>query len=374
VTDVLSLYAVYRVVRIRGDEVVQGILHPQYGMRHPVVNEALDGWEGTHFLHHAPEGTELTLVRPVLPRPAERWWLHLILSALTLLTTTIAGSYFAGLAPLRFAAASLGPLGVPVPVRLIPADLVPGLIFSVPIFLILLVHELGHYVVARRHGMDVSPPYFIPAPPWINVVGTFGAFIRLRSAMINRAVLLDVGAGGPLAGFLLALPAVLIGGALSAPVPAGIAARSEYVVIFGDQPIWLGGSLLFDGLASLVRPDGGGALLLHPLAFAGWLGLFITAMNLFPLAQLDGGHILYALVGARQRVAGLLFLAVLVVLGASWWGWWLWAALIVTLGRGTIGHPPVLIEEYPLGTARVVVGWACVAIFVLSFVRLPIHL
>lgn len=372
-TEWTSLFAVYRVVQIRGDEIVQGILLSELGPDHPVVRNLLDSWDGTHFLHQSDGGTFLTLVRPVGPKVAERWWLHVMLGALTLLTTTIAGAYFAGADPLRFTAASLGPLHMPIPVRLLPAELVPGLMFSVPVMVILLAHEMGHYLTARRYRMDVSPPYFIPAPPWINVVGTFGAFIRLRSATLNRAVLLDVGAGGPLAGFVIAVPAILAGLAMSTPVPPGIRTYAEYVAIFGGQPIWLGGSLLFDALV-MVMGLGDAPLVLHPLAFAGWIGLFVTAMNLFPLAQLDGGHILYALVGPRQRYAGMAFLGLLFLLGTIWWGWWIWAVLILVLGRGTITHPPVLDEDYPIGKFRSAIGWACVVLFVLTFVAVPIHL
>jgi Zn-dependent protease len=369
-----SLFAVYRVLSIRGDEVVQGILHQGLEADQPEVRAILDDWKGMHFLHHTPGRTELTLVRRRLEAPRERWWLHLVLALLTLLTTTLAGAYFAGGSPLRLALAGFGPLRMPLPVHLVASEMVPGLIFSVPLCLILLVHELGHYVTARRYGMNVSPPYFIPAPPGINVVGTFGAFIRLRSPMINRVMLLDVGAGGPLASFLLSIPVVLLGMAWSRPVPRGVATQTGYVAIFDGQPIWLGGSVLFDALAAATGPGGGGAVVLHPLAFAGWLGLFVTAMNLFPLAQLDGGHILHALIGERQRWAGLAFLALLIVLGREWWGWWIWAGLILLLGRGTIGHPPVLDEEYPIGRGRSLLGWACVLIFLLTFVAVPIRL
>ena len=206
----LSLFAAYRVVVIRDDEVTQGVLYPELGPDHPEVRAALEAWEGTHFLHQSDEGTEVTLVRPLAERRPERWWLHALLALATLLTTTVSGAYFAGRDPLREIILSLGPLGIPIPVRVHPDELLPGLALSVPLFVILLGHELGHFLVARRRGMDVSPPYFIPSPHWINLIGTFGAFIRLRSAMITRAVLLDVGAGGPLASFVLSLPALAL--------------------------------------------------------------------------------------------------------------------------------------------------------------------
>jgi Zn-dependent protease len=374
VTDWLSLFAVYRTVVIRNDEIMQGILHPELAPDHPTVRAALEKWEGTHFVFTTPEGTEITLVRPIAERPSERWWINLLLALATFATTTGAGAYFAGGDPFDMVFLPVGPLGVPLPVSIRLAELLPGLAFSVPLLAVLLAHEMGHYLVARRHGMNVSPPYFIPAPHWINVIGTFGAFIRLRSAVVNRLVLLDVGAAGPLVSFALSIPLAAVGLAWSRPLPQLVAeAPARYAVLFGGQPIWLGGSLLFDALDWLFA-GGGGFLILHPFAFAGWLGLFVTALNLFPLAQLDGGHILYALVGDRQRYFGIGFLGVLIGLGFLWWGWWLWAALILVLGRGSIRHPSVFDPEMPVTGRRRVAGWFCVAIFVLTFVAFPIRL
>jgi membrane-associated protease RseP (regulator of RpoE activity) len=150
-------------------------------------------------------------------------------------------------------------------------------------------------------------------------------------------------------------------------------APSRFVVLFGSQPIWLGNSILFSALDGIFAGDGE-ILLLHPVAFAAWLGLFVTALNLFPLAQLDGGHILYALLGGRQRYFGMAFLAVLVGLGFFWWGWWLWAALTLVLGRGSIRHPSVFDPEVPVTGRRRLVGWFCVVIFLLTFAPIPIRL
>jgi hypothetical protein len=373
VTDWTNLFAVYREVVIRDDEIIQGMLLPELHPRDPRVQEALAGWEGTHFLHHTPYGIELTLVRRRAVRREERWWLHLLLGLATLLTTTIAGAYFAGRDPLELTLLPLGGWGMPLPVHLSLPDLVPGLAFSVPLLVILFAHEMGHYLTARWHRMDVSPPYFIPAPNWVNVIGTFGAFIRLRSAVINKVMLLDVGMAGPLASFLLSIPALALGLHWSQPVGVtSVHSLGRYVVLLGAQPIWLGDSLLVRLLASLFSP-GGGVILLHPLAFAGWLGLFVTALNLFPLSQLDGGHILYALVGRRQRHAGIAFLLLLLILGRYWWGWWFWAGVILVIGRGTIRHPAVFDPSLPVDPARRWVGWACVLIFLLTFVPIPLQ-
>lgn len=369
-----SLFAVYHTVVIRDDEITQGILHADLGPEHPEVREALEKWEGRHFVFPTPQGVEVTLFRPAGERAPERWWIHLLLGLATFLTTTAAGAYFAGSDPFVMTFLPIGPFAVPFPIRLHAGELLPGLTFSVPLFLILLGHEMGHYVLARHHGMNVSPPYFIPSPHWINVIGTFGAFIRLRSVVLNRIVLLDVGMAGPIVSFLLSLPLVILGLALSRPMPELAAeAPARYAVLFGGQPIWLGGSMLFDLFDTMIAGEGG-FLLLHPFAFAGWLGLFVTALNLFPLAQLDGGHILFALVGPKQRFFGLAFLAVLVALGFSWWGWWMWAALILVLGRGSIRHPSVFDPEMPTSGLRRLVGWLCVLVFILTFVAVPIRL
>lgn len=370
----VSLFAVYRTAVIRNDEVVRGILLPGLGPEHTAVRQALDEWDGRWFVQESVHGTELTLVRAITRPGRERWWLHILLAALTLLTTTISGAYFAGFVPLQMAILPIGPLGFPFPTRIFIGDLIAGLGFALPLLGILLAHELGHYLAARRHGMDVSPPYFVPAPHWLNLIGTFGAFIRLRSVMINRAVLMDVGAAGPVVSFLVSIPAVVLGLAWStaAPIPMEFA-QAPFVVVFDTQPVWLGGSLIFQLLAHWFGSDGS-VLLLHPLAFAGWLGLFVTALNLFPLAQLDGGHILFALGQRVQRYASIAFLILLLVLGYFWWGWWLWAALILVLGRGSIRHPAVFDPDFRVEGTRRWVGWACILIFVLSFIPIPIRL
>jgi hypothetical protein len=378
VTEWSGVFTVFRVVRIRNDEVVQGILLPEIGPGDPRLDAALAAWGGTHFLHHAPHGLELTLVRPAAPRPRERWWLHVLLGVLTLLTATVAGAYFQGRDPLVQVLLPVGAWGIPVPVAVRPSELLPGIRFSVPLMAILLAHEMGHYLVARRYRLDVSPPYFVPAPNWLNLIGTFGAFIRLRSALINRVMLLDVGAGGPVASFVLSIPAMALGLWWSHPVPAGSGtAPSHLLVLFAGEPLWLGRSLLVLLLGHLTG-TADGVWLLHPLALAGWLGLFVTALNLFPLSQLDGGHILFALLGRAQRLAGLGFLLLLLVLGNPWWGggwgWWLWAGTVLLLGRGSVRHPPVFDPTLPVEGRRRLLGWACVAAFVLTFIPMPFEL
>jgi hypothetical protein len=371
VVDWVNVFATYRVVPLRREEIVQGVLLPGLAADAPPVRTLLESWPGARFVRETPMGTEVTLFRRTAPPARERWWLHALLFLLTFLTTTLSGSLFAGRDAVLLRDVPLGPWAVPLPGRILPAQLVPGLWFSVPLLALLLAHEMGHYLVARRRGLDVSPPYFIPAPFPLNLIGTFGAFIRLRSPMINRALLLDVGAAGPLASFVLSLPLAAAGLWLSGVDEFVYDTPTRFLVPIGtDAALPVGGSLVFHALARVFAP-GGGTLVLHPVALAAWLGFFITALNLFPLSQLDGGHVLFALAGRRQRLAALAFLAALLLLGLRWHGWWLWAGLVLLVGRGSVAHPPVFDPAYPLSRTRRLVAWACIAMLALSFVPVP---
>ncbi len=212
---------------------------------------------------------------------------------------------------------------------------------------ILLAHEMGHYIACRYHRLDATLPFFLPVPFGI---GTLGAFIRIRTPLLNKRELFDVGASGPLAGFVVALPVLFAGIALSTPVaelPKG------GVMIFGEP-------LAFKAIAWLVHPDvpPGGDLLLHPLGFAAWFGLLVTALNLLPFGQLDGGHITYALFGAWQRRIAWPLLAVLVVLGFWWSGWWIWAVIALVM---RVRHPWIPDEAATLDPRRRLLGFLCIA-------------
>jgi len=233
-----------------------------------------------------------------------------------------------------------------------------GLSFSVPLLLILGVHELGHMVACRRHGLPATYPYFIPSPVG---PGTFGAIIRIRAPITSRRALFDVGAAGPLAGFLVALPVVVWGVAISrvtAPAPG------EFLE-FGEP-------LLFRVVERLFFPSiGRGAeLALSPAGMAGWFGLFVTALNLLPLAQLDGGHILYAVAGRHQRRIGFVLFAALTGLSFLWPGWILWAVIVLVMG---IAHPPTADPGERLDGKRRAVAALCLAVFVLCFTPVPIR-
>jgi hypothetical protein len=365
-----ELFMEYREGVLGDLQVVRGTLLPELDEGDPAVRAALGEWPGTRFVERLGGRTELMLVKRVQPRPRERWWLHALLLALTFAAATVCGALIAGTPPVRTLVAR--GVAFDFPARWTAADVLPGLWLSVPLCAILLAHELGHYLTARWHGLDVSPPYFIPAPWFLNLVGTFGAFIRLRTPLLNRVMLMDVGAGGPLAGLALALPACVAGLLMSHPAAIALEHPAmRYVVMYGGRPeLAVGGSLLFDWLArALVSPQG--AIVLHPLALAGWFGLFVTMLNLLPAGQLDGGHVLYALFGRRQQVIGMAAVAGLIVLGRGWSGWWVWAAAILLLGRGRVGHPPVLDPAFTPRGWRRAAGWACVLFAVLTFVPRP---
>ncbi len=210
-----------------------------------------------------------------------------------------------------------------------------------------------------------------------NFIGTFGAFIRLRSPVVDRRQLMDVGAAGPWAGFVVAAVALVVGLARSTVLPTD--GPSGQLVMFGNLQLFLGDSPFMYALRELIVGDG--TVLLHPLAFAGWLGLFVTMLNLIPLGQLDGGHVLYALLGRWQARLGVVVWLGLVVLGivSARHGllqgmlWWVWAALIIMLGRGRLAHPQVLDRERPLPSNRRPLGWATVVLLILTFTPIPIH-
>lgn len=283
--------------------------------------------------------------------------LNLGLFLLTFLTTTMAGADMEGAFVNLF-----HPLSA-------LANLPAGLTFSVPLMLILLSHEMGHYVVAVRNGVDTTMPYFIPAPfPSLFFIGTFGAFIRMKSAPGSRRVMFDIGAAGPWAGAMLAVPAVAIGLRLSEVKPLESSTGG----------IELGNSLLFWALSRYVlgvNPDTV-AVSLHPIAFAGWIGLFVTTLNLLPVGQLDGGHVIYALFGRRHRtisrlcvIAAALMVLVPMVLGMEYWpGWFFWAVLLIFLG---LGHPAAADPETPLSPNRQLLAWLTIALFVATFSPVP---
>ncbi len=317
----------------------------------------------------------------VKPRPSNPW-VNLLLFLLTGLSVLFAGAFFQYTGPLT------GELDVMLP-HLIPA-LISGAMFGISLLGILLAHEFGHYLAARYHQTAVTLPYFIPFP--FSPFGTMGAFIQLKEPPRNKRVLLDIGVAGPLAGLVIAVPVLFLGLYLSElgnlPEAAGLTQSfslegnsifyllSKYL-IFGK---WLPEPASFGGISPLLYwvryfftgrpvPFGGQDVLLHPIAWAGWSGLLVTALNLIPAGQFDGGHVLYVLLG--RKVRGLLpfILIILVALGTIWSGWWIWAFLIFVLGRV---HAEPLDQITPLDPGRRVLAISALVIFFLLFTPIPL--
>jgi membrane-associated protease RseP (regulator of RpoE activity) len=268
-------------------------------------------------------------------------WANLILFILTLLSTFAAGAFMENQNIFEN-----------------PLLIYKGATFAMPLLLILLFHEFGHYIMSRKNRIRVSLPYFIPGP---TILGTFGAIIRSKSPFKNRKELLDVGATGPIAGFIISILALFFG--LQA---------SQVVQEIPGQGIILGDSLVFKLISWLVLKNvpEGYDVLLSPMAFAGWAGLLVTMLNLLPIGQLDGGHIAYAMFGKNQKTIAQIIVLSLVPLGVFLWhGWIIWLVLAFIIKTA---HPPTLNDAIPLDNKRKVVGWISFLIFILCFSPVPI--
>lgn len=286
-------------------------------------------------------------------------WLNVVLFILTILST-----YFVGyLWGINYLLAGRNPDDISGALNLSlflkPALIRLSLIYSLSLLAILLGHELGHYLTCRRYRVQASLPFFIPAP---TLIGTLGAFIRIKSPLTRREELFDVGANGPLTGFLLSVPALYAGLQLSRLIPA---LPRESSILFGEPLLLkLFVRLTFGPVAH--NQD----LILHPLAVAGWVGLLVTSFNLFPVGQLDGGHILYALFGEKIRKLAPGIILILLVLGIFYWaGWLIWAVLISVMG---LRHPPVADSGQGFSRRRIFLSLAVALIFILSFIPAPI--
>jgi len=319
--------------------------------------ERLNGALGKSFVPLVQEDEQLGAKIVLIPKRAEedvsrkpvRPWLHWLLFGLTLVTTTWAGASHQG-----------------VDLAQEPGRFTVGLPYAIGLLLILGVHELGHFFMARRHAMDVTPPYFIPVPFGL---GTFGAFIQMRSPPANRKALFDVAVAGPLAGLVIAVPALLLG------------LRSSSITVGGDGTLshgflhgaTVGSSILFTVLTKISLGDAAqyGALVqLSPLAFAGWLGLFITALNLLPVGQLDGGHITRSMLGSRvgQTISSLAMWSLFLLALFVWPGLMMWALIVFFIaGRGT----PPLNDVTPLDAGRMAVGYVAMLILILILAPMP---
>jgi len=308
-----------------------------------------------------------TATRPDRPRYARAF----LLFVLTFLTTTTLGPIMVQLCRTDMTALSEPWLTPSVVLRVWhdPALLGMGLAFSVPALLILFAHEMGHYVACRLYGLPCTLPYFLPVP--INF-GTFGAFIRIKAPIRSKKELFDVGIAGPIAGFLALIPFLLWGIAHSTPARLLLASPNSNDAV--TPVLYLPGRCLAIEMATWLfhgRLGPGMILNLHPVALAAWLGLLATSINLLPLGQLDGGHVLYAATGRLQRRLALPLWIVLGLLGYLWQGWLVWCVIILVIG---LYHPPVWDETTPLNPFRRRLAWVALILLVLTFMPAPLSI
>ena len=246
--------------------------------------------------------------------------------------------------------------------------LVKGVWYSISIIIILLAHEMGHYFMCRKYNIRATLPFFLPFPlPQLNPFGTLGAVIKIEDRIPNRKALFDVGVAGPLAGLFFTIPEIIIGLKLSPVIK--VSDLPTNVIYYN-----LGESVLFSQLAKFVIGDlpAGYDIVLHPMAFAGWAGLFVTALNLLPIGQLDGGHVLYAIFGQNSKNIYKIVLGVFVIICAVWYpGWLLLIILLIWFGYR---HPPPIDDYTPLDKKRRILGYIVFVIFIISFTPIPFYL
>lgn len=265
-------------------------------------------------------------------RKWKKYSIHIILFALTIGTT-----FFVGL-----------------------SDGIKGALwYSGAIMTILLTHEMGHFLTAKRYGISATLPYFIPIP--LPPFGTMGAVIKMGGRIPNRKALFDIGAAGPIAGLVMIIPSIVIGLKMSQIVT---------VSSLGENTITLGDSLLFNLLSRVVlgHIPQGQDVLLHPLAYAGWVGLLVTALNLLPIGQLDGGHVIYSLFKNRSKLFSLFFYSVLLIVCLFFYVGWFLILILLAIFRK---HPPTMNDYVPLDRKRKILGIIVLVVFVLSFTPVP---
>lgn len=309
-----------------------------------------------------------SLVSQPPPSKRDRLWLHYLLFVLTLASTTLTGADLFAVFSVDFN--QLLAMSEPesrawvTSLASSPSYYVNGLWYSVTVLAILGCHEMGHYVASLRYGVDVTRPFFIPAP--FTLAGTLGAFIRIRSRIPSKVALFDIGIAGPIAGFLVTVPALFIGLWMSR------------VVQLPDDPsslFELGEPLLFQFAAWLTWGSipAGHTISMHPVAFAAWFGLLATALNLFPISQLDGGHISYAVLGRRSTWVTYVMIGVAVGLTFVSLSWIAWTVLLVIM-IAILGphHPPTCDEDEPIDTPRLVLAGVALLMLIVCFTPAPI--
>jgi membrane-associated protease RseP (regulator of RpoE activity) len=398
-TDYLAPFESFKAYAIRRGRVYRGTIRSDAAADREKLEETLAAAPGESLLEEHNGRLVATIRVYNGRRPSKRYWLHALLLVLAFITTIGAGAEMArsehrGLAliPFEFVVNSLAHIleGARAEFvrELLPAflqDVRNGLPYGVSVMLILLCHEMGHYLMARRYKIDTTLPFVIPAPFFF---GTMGAIIRMRSPIMHRRALFDVGAAGPLAGMVASLGVCIVGLHLSEFVRSPAVARGE-VFILGNSP-------LFAVLTWLVHGTVDFQLDLHPMAVAGWFGFFVTFLNLLPLGQLDGGHVWFAVFGRAQHIVGRAFLVVMVTTGLlglaaslnllppdllatfnltpadlQWcFPWLFFSLLVVTLLK--VRHPPVVDPTVRVGALRTVLGLILIALFFLLITPRPI--
>ncbi len=360
------------IVRYRGQ-----IYNPDTAAAYDDLAQALRPLEITPLFRIEEGRHAVILVAGVVHTKPSKIWVNAVLFILTIFSVMLTGALF-------------------TPTETLPTTLGEGLRFvlsgwpfAAAMLSILAAHEFGHYLAGRYHKTDVTLPYFIPFP--FSYFGTMGAFIQLKEPPKNRRTLLDIGIAGPLAGLVVAIPVLILGLALSPvqPIPSVL---PEGQIFEGNSILYLllkylvHGQLLpqpadYSGLQPAIYwlryfftgaplPTGGYDVSLHPVAWAGWAGLLVTALNLIPAGQLDGGHILYVLLGGKRMRSILPFiLGALVLLGLVWNGWWLWAFIIFVLGRM---HADPLDQITTLDARRKAVAILGIIVFILVFTPVPL--
>jgi len=346
-SDAIAVYSSKKEILVKGS--------PKYDLQHSEdeIRSRLAG-QGNQVDIISTDPYLLVRIRPAEVERTGIPWVNVVLFLITGATTILAGALWEGVDWIS------NPLMVfKDPIAVISG----GLPFSLSLLAILGFHEFGHYFAARYHGVNVTLPYFIPAPPAITLIGSFGAFIKSKSAFINRKQLLDVGAAGPLSGLVIAIIVLAVG------------INSSHIQPISEEisGIFFGESLLFKFMTFVIKGPvkGDNVLIISSVAFAGWVGILVTMFNLLPMGQLDGGHISYALFGRFQKKIAVVTLAALAVLSFYWQGWIVWIFIGLLLRPS---HPPTLVDELPLGRGRKITGLVSILAFILCFIPNPVNI
>ncbi|PWB54191.1 MAG: site-2 protease family protein [Candidatus Methanoperedenaceae archaeon] len=302
--------------------------------------------KGFQFTMKYDLGEHILIASPFSPAK-ERRWINVVLAIATIFTTMIWGSLLFGANPVTS-----------------PAEVLKGLPFTIAIMTVLGAHEAGHYLVAKKHGMHTSLPYFIPFP---NMIGTMGAVIKHRGPIPDRKALFDVGISGPLIGLIVSVIVTIIG-LLQPPIT-----YTQQIL-----QIELGTPLLFELIKRVI--PGSDGMIMHPIAFAGWVGMFVTALNLIPAGQLDGGHVLRAMLGEKAKEVSRIMPFILISLGfyvtyilnRDGFIWVLWGVFLSFFAAS--GHPKPLDDDIPIGKGRMALGIITFILGLLCFSLVPFQL